>query len=184
MKFEKRTMQRREDGGGNFLTLKDGDAIKVVFLGEIHEFYQSWPFGGEKQIFDKPTSGASPRFKVNLAIWEKNAFGVKVWEFGLPTYIQLSDINDVYPLESTKIQITRRGSAKATTYAILPLLKEPLSQAIMNQIGALKLHILGQSVKPEHKAVKNHAPPANEAPDDFQSEPWPEHENDGEEIPF
>lgn len=184
MKFEKRTMQKREEGG-NFLTLKDGEAIKTVFVGEIHEFYQSWPFGGEKQIFDKPTSGASPRFKVNLAIYEKTKFIVKIWEFGLPTYIQLSDINDVYPLESTKIQITRRGIAKATTYAILPLLKEPLSQVIIAQIGALKLHILGQSVKPEHKAVKNHAPTANEAPDDFQSEPWPEHANDtGEELPF
>lgn len=184
MRFTKRQVPKQDGNSGSYLTIKDGEAIKVVFCGEIFEFYQSWPFGGEKQIFDKPTSGASPRFKVNLAIWEKNAFGVKVWEFGLPTYIQLSDINDVYPLESTKIQITRRGSAKATTYAILPLLKEPLSRALMAQIGALKLHILGQSVKPEHKAVKNHAPSSNEAPDDFQSEPWPEHENDGAELPF
>lgn len=171
MKFTKRTMEPREEGGGNFLKLKDGDQVKVVFVGEIFEFYQSWPFGGEKQIYDKPTAGACPRFKVNLALIENGKLTIKIWEFGLPIYIQLGDINEVYPLEKTKIQLTRRGEGKKTTYAILPLIKDAISYKLSVDIKGLKLNVLGQQPKTSTEQIENDTP-------------WPTSENDSDSVPF
>ncbi len=147
MKFTKRSGQKSESSGGNYLKLTDGLSVNGVMRGEIFEFYQIWPFGGERQVFDSPTPGAASRFKANIVIHENGKFISKIWEFGLPVYTQLGDINEVYPLDKTKIQITRRGAGKSTQYMILPLLNEQLSPKILAQIESVELHPLALNVR-------------------------------------
>jgi hypothetical protein len=152
VKFTKRNIQKSDGNGGSYLSLKDGESVTVVFRGEIHEFWQSWPYGGEKLVFDKPTAGASSRFKANVVIRENNKFIAKVWEFGLAIYVQLGEINEVYPLERTKLKITRRGADKKTSYMLLPIVAEPLSGQLMAEVEAVPLNILDGKSEPEKEA--------------------------------
>lgn len=152
MKFTKRNIVKSDTNGGAYLKLADGDSATVVFRGEVHEFWQSWPRGGEKQIFDKPMAGAASRFKANVVIRENNKFVAKVWEFGLAIYVQLGEINEVYPLEITKLKITRRGADKKTSYMLLPIVSEPLSGGLLAEIQAVPLNILDGKSEPEKPA--------------------------------
>jgi hypothetical protein len=51
VKFTKREMPRGDGNGGSYLKVTEGSPVKGVFRGEVHEFYQAWPQGGQKQIF-------------------------------------------------------------------------------------------------------------------------------------
>lgn len=143
MNFKKREIPKGE-GGNLFLRLKDGESIKGVCRGEIHEFHMKW-VGNRSQLCEPNDPEAKFRFRLNIIVPENGSFVPKIWEFGLTIYNQLADIAEEYDLEKTKIKITRRGTGTDTVYLILPLLKEPLTPKQLNEIEAVPLNIL------EHK---------------------------------
>lgn len=159
MKFTKRAVASKDsNGGGNYLKLADGESVNVIFRGEVFEFWQSWPRGGEKQVFDKPTPGASSRFKANVVVHEAGKFVAKVWEFPVGIYNNIAEIADAYDITTTKIRITRRGVEKATIYILLPL-AEKIPAKAMKEIEAVELNILGHAqAHAELSKPKNHAP--------------------------
>lgn len=128
-----------------YLKIGDGEKIDVVFRGSFYEFWQNWPKGGQKQIFTEPTAGARSRFLLNAVVYDKatKKFVAKVWEFAFPTYNQLAAINEHYPLEKTKIQITRTGAGTKTSYVILPL--GPVVPKALKEIEAVELNVLDRS---------------------------------------
>lgn len=135
-------------GSEHYLKLSSGQSVVGVFMGEAYEFWQKWPFGGEKQVFTEYAPGAKSRFKLNFVVKAENGVMIsKVWEFGLGTFNELAEINAEYPLEKTPIKITRKGEGKKTEYHLMPMLKEELTKAHLAKIAAVKLHIL--DINPE-----------------------------------
>lgn len=166
MKFSKRVQMSPEGRGSNlFLKIKDGESVIGVFRGEPLEFYSKW-IGGKSQIALPDDPEAKKRYRLNFITKEDGKFVPKIWEFGVFIYNQLADINDEYPLEKTKVKITRHGTGTDTTYMILPLLKEPLPPKILKEIESIHLNIL------EHK----------DKPQITKDEPT--YEDDAPEIPF
>lgn len=143
MKFTKREVMQSE-GNSLFLKLKDGESTTGVFRGEIYEFYSRWE-GNRSRITTPDDPEAKTRFRANFVTKEDGRFLAKIWEFGIVTYNQLADLNEEYPLEDTKVKITRRGTGTDTIYNILPLLKEPIAAKDMKTIQGTPLNIL------EHK---------------------------------
>lgn len=141
MRLTKREGPKSEGNGpSNYLKVGDGQKVSGVFRGECHEFWQVWPQGGQKQVFADPTPGASNRFKANFVVHEDGKFVAKVFEFGLTFYNQLAEIGENYDLETTKIQISRRGLGKATQWMVLPL--GPVDKKALPLIEATPLNIL------------------------------------------
>lgn len=146
MQFKKRAAPKKSDGhSSDYLKVDDGKSVTGVFRGEIFEFYQSWPQGGDKQVFDKPTAGASLRFKANFVVNEGGKYVAKVWEFGLVVYNTLAEIADNFPIETTKIKISRRGLQKDTQWTIIPL--GAVDAKALKAIEAVPLNILGEQAK-------------------------------------
>lgn len=152
MKLTKRETKSGGEGGGLFLRLGDGENVTGIFRGEVYEFWQSWPQGGVKQVYEVPTPGASSRFKANIIVKEGDKFIAKVFEFGTSFYNQLAELNEEYDLETTKVKISRRGAGKETNWIVMPLLKEPLQPKIIAMIEAVPLNELAP------KAIVNYAP--------------------------
>jgi hypothetical protein len=84
----------------------------------------------------------------------------KVWEFGLTVYNQLAELSEDYDLETTKLKISRRGEGKNTIWSVIPLAKEKLTPAMLAEIEAVDLNILGA------------APAASEPADDASEVPF------------
>jgi hypothetical protein len=147
MKFNK--VQEEFKGPSKFLKIPDGQSVNGVFRGEIHTFYNKWVNGKGQEVGpDEP--GAKPRFKLNFVTYENGAFIAKIFEFPQTVYNQLADIHEVYPLDKTKVQITRRGTGTDTVYMILPLVapKDVLSPGLLQQIEAVQLNVLDASTQP------------------------------------
>lgn len=143
MQFTKREIVQSE-GSNLFLKLKDGESVAGVFRGEIHEFYSKWD-GNRSHLSTPLDQEAKCRFRLNFVTKEGAKFVAKIWEFGLVVYNQLADIDAEYPLEETKVKITRRGMKTDTTYMILPLMKEKIDPKTMTAILSVPLNVL------EHK---------------------------------
>lgn len=143
MKFTKREVVQSE-GSSLFLKLKDGDSITGIFRGENHEFHVKWE-NGKSHLTNEHDQEGKPRFRLNFITKEDKRLVAKIWEFSVVVYNQLADLNEEYPLETTKVKITRRGSGTDTVYSILPLLKEPLTPAQIKEIESVSLNML------EHK---------------------------------
>lgn len=143
MQFKKFEVPLKGEGAGMFLKFSDGQTITTILRGEIHEFYTKWE-GGKATNVVEGTPGAKVRFSVNAIIHDGSKFTAKVWDFGVAVYNQLSDIHDEYPLSTTKIKITRKGTGLDTTYNILPLLKESdqVTQKQLKEIESIPLNIL------------------------------------------
>lgn len=148
MKFTRIEMPKGDGNGGSYLKVPAGESVKGVFRGDVYSFYQVWPQGGQKQIFDKPTAGASARFKINFVVHEGGKFVAKVWEFGITVNNLLADLAEDYDLETTKVRITRRGEGKNTEYSIIPIAKEKLTPAILAEIEAVELQSLKAAAAP------------------------------------
>lgn len=170
MKLERKTVSGNA-GNGSFLKIASGTSVTGVFRGEVFEFWQKWPNGGEKQVFfdeaKAMAANAKPRFKLNFVTKDDDGKLVaKVWEFGLGTYNELAEINAEYPLEETVIKITRKGEGKNTEYHLLPLVRQPLNKKQLNEIAAVELQKL--------------EPVAHEPAGEFASEM----DEDTDEVPF
>lgn len=152
MKLVKREVPKSEGNGtSNYLKISDGQNATGVFRGEVYEFWQNWPKGGEKQVFNEPTPGASSRFKVNFVTNEDGKAVAKVWEFGLTVYNMLAEIGENFELDQTKVKISRRGSGKETQWIIIPL--GPLDAKGLKSVSAVPLNLLevGASAKQEEE---------------------------------
>lgn len=162
MKLTRKIIPKSSDSGTDFLKIEDGQTVNVVFRGEVHEFYQIWPFGGEKQIFDKKVPGSSMRFKVNVVVHEKGKFVAKIFEFTNKFYNQMVDLQDDFPLTETKFKITRHGVEKNTTYTLLPLIKEPLAPKALKEIEAVPLNMLEHNLAPSTDADYEYKGPSDD----------------------
>ena len=173
MKFTRIDMTKG-DNGGSYLKVPPGESVKGVFRGEPFSFFQAWPQGGQKQIFDKPTAGASARFKINFVVHENGKFVAKVFEFGAVVNNQLVDLSEDYDIETTKVRISRQGEGKNTVYTIIPVAKEKLTPGVLAEIEAVQLLALAtppaqalagkfeSEIEPAKPVVKNHAPGADD----------------------
>lgn len=138
MKFEYIEMKQSDGiGSGSFLKIGDGQSVNVVFRGEVAKFWQTWPMGGTKQIFNEPTAGASMRFRVNVVVHENGAFTAKVWEFSPTVSNTLHEISKDLDLSKSKCKITRMGSGKKTQWIVIPL--GPVDKKAMQAIEAVEL---------------------------------------------
>ncbi len=153
--------------GSTFLKIADGESKRGVFRGEIYEFFSKWE-GGKSLVCEPNEPGAKRRFKINFITEENGGLVAKVWECGILVYQQLKDINDEYPLDETKVKVTRSGTGKDTSYMILPLLsaKEKLTPKQLDKIQSIDLVVL-------NKQKAEPAPPPTDGPD------WPEDEKTG-----
>ncbi len=160
------------EGPTLYLRLKDGEAIKIIPRGEIYEFYSVFGTKGEVPAH---TQGSRVRYKMNAVVYEDGIFKAKILEYGPSVYDQLAEINKICDVTKTKIRFSRKGSGKADTqYMLLPLVNEPISSVVMQQIEAVKLNILNPK--------KSDIPPPgpDDFPPDFGDEPMP----DKEDLPF
>ncbi len=147
MKFTKREVPMQAGvGASNFLKLSDGQSVPGVFRGEVYEFWQKWPRGGQKETFDVPTPGSQSRFRVNFIVHENGKFQSKVFEFGLTVYNMLAEIAENLELEKTKVKISRKGSDKNTQWIIIPL--GPIDPKAVKDIAAVELVILNNQSSP------------------------------------
>lgn len=166
MKFKEHASES-STGAGSFLKISDGESISGVFVGEVYEFYTKW-VGGKSLVTASDDADAKLRFRCNFITTEKNSeeLAVKIWEFPLMIYNQLKEINEEYPLEETKVKITRKGTGTNTEYTIMPLVggKNALKAeqvALLKKIPLLKL---------EKKASQPVSPPTGER--DIEQENW------------
>lgn len=147
-KLTKREVPKSEgNGASNFLKIADGKSAMGVFRGEIFEYWQKWPKGGQKQIFNEPTMGAASRFRFNFVTKEDGKVVAKVWEFGLTVYNMLAEISENFDLEKTNIKISRRGVDKNTQWIIIPL--GAVDEKNIKAIEAVPLNILEVSDQPK-----------------------------------
>lgn len=123
MKFTKRELPKHEgNGSSNYLKLSDGQSSVGTPRGDVYEYWQKWPKGGQKEIFNEPVPGSQSRFKLNFVTKDESGKVVaKVWEFGLTVYNQLAEISENFDMEKTVLKITRRGSGTDTQWIIIPL---------------------------------------------------------------
>lgn len=161
MQFKDYGLNTKEESSnsGSFLKFRDGESKRLILRGEIHDFYKKW-VGGKGIECAPDEHGAARRFKVNAILEENGELVAKVWEFGITIYDQLRGINEEYPLETTKIKVTREGSTKDnTSYTVLPLVskKDQLSQKQIEKIDSIHLHDFDRKAS-EKKPLRNYAP--------------------------
>ncbi len=169
MKFQKK---EKSEAGGNYLKIKDGESVKGVFRGEIHEFRIKWENNKSIEIPETDPTRMN-RFRLNFIVYEGSKFIAKTWEFGITVYDQLASIHSEYDLQKTKVKITRQGTGTDTAYHVLPLLKEPIAGPVLAAIEAVPLNILN--------AKKSEGRPPPDFPEDF-GDPPPEEDHD--QLPF
>lgn len=162
-----------QTGGASYVKLKDGEKIHGIFRGDLHEFYAVWKDGKPTEV-PEGTPGAGFRFRINFVVKEGSVYVPKVFEQGVTVYKALAELNGIYPLEKTLVQISRRGnSINDTEYTIMPL-PQPVSEATLHHLETLELNDLtGGKKKSGH--------PANVPHDNFGGAPMPDQHD---EIPF
>lgn len=161
MKFQKRKVPTSGGGQTNFLKINDGESKSGICRGDIYEFHVKW-VSGKSVVVASTDPEAKTRFRLNFIVYDEGKFKALIWEFGIMIYNQLADINEEYPLEKTKIKISRSGTGTDTEYRLLPLLKEPLSDVVMKAIEAVPLNILDKALDP--KKVVPSAPSWDDSP--------------------
>lgn len=142
MKFPKKAAPTSEGiAAANYLKIGDGQSVTGVPRGDVFEFFQKWPQGGQKEVFLVPTVGATPRYKINVVVHEDGKFIAKCFEFGSSVYAQFAEIADNFEIEKTKVKISRKGSGKSTEWFILPL--GAVEPKALKAIEAVELNVFG-----------------------------------------
>lgn len=160
MKFQKFVTGPKKEGG-TYLKFTDGQSITAVLRGDIHTSYVKWTDGKAERVVEG-TPGAKPRFSVNAVVAEGGRLVARTWEFGMLVHEALSEINQEYALDRTKIKITRKGMGLDTEYKIIPLLKDEdkLTSKQMKELEAVQLNIL-DGREPQR------LPPSSQGEDDW-----------------
>lgn len=141
MKFRKIEQTGSGEGSGSFLKLKRGEPVKGICRGELCEFKIKW-IDGKSHVVEKNTPGAKSRFRINFLTTENGKTSMKIWEFGISIQNQLFELSTEYDLAKTMIKITRHGEKLETTYAIIPILKQEETTALLTKGKDLPLHML------------------------------------------
>lgn len=132
----------------HFISLKDGEEIVGVFLGEPHVHYNHWDNTAKRSMMcagDDCKLCASGdkkkfRFRLNMAVKGANGPEAKIVEGGWKLYSALSELNNEFPLDQNYSRIKRSGKTmNDTVYTVLPVVKEKLSEATMAQLKNLNL---------------------------------------------
>lgn len=142
MKFKDHPNQ--SSGSNTFLTIKDQQSVKGIFIGDIYEFYTKW-VGGKSVVTDESDSEAKIRFRCNfITAGEDGDLTTKIWEFPYAVYESLKAINEEYPLETTKVKISRMGTGTSTNYSIMPLVgpKDVLTKVMIEALKKMPVHDL------------------------------------------
>lgn len=177
MQFPKRESVSGGASKDAYLKFQDGESKHVVLRGEVFQFFIKWV--NNKSV---PTSGndpeAKPRYTVNAVLWDGKEFKAKIWDFSQTVCNMLSDIHGEYPIDQTKIKITRQGKGTDTEYHILPILGEKgITKAQLAEIAKVDLHILNAKSKEPSPANgwDGNAPMPDFPPEAFEShdEPLP-----------
>lgn len=162
-----------ETGGKNYLKLKDGEKVSGICAGDLYEFFAVWKNGKPIEV-PEGSPGAGFRFRICIIVKEGAVYVPKVFEQGVSVYKKLSELNEIYPLERTLIQISRKGSSiQDTEYSIMPL-PQTVSQATLDHLKTLEL--------PDLTGKKQSGGAQNQAP--WPDEPPPSHTESNDEIPF
>jgi len=107
----------KENAGGNYLRLKDGDEIVCMFVGEPSPAYYS--------IYKDPTryktrvEGSKITFDIPCVVKEGDHYETKTWSFGFFTALTLKEMKDEYGMDYV-YKIKRKGASTDTRYHILP----------------------------------------------------------------
>lgn len=153
-------------GSANFLKIKDKESIRGVFVGDMHHYHMKWQ-SGKSVLCDEKDADGKIRFKCNFVYHDaaSDQLVTKIWEFPYSVFEQLKAINEDYPLEKTKVKITRNGTGQDTSYMILPLVgeKDKLTQNQIDGINNMPMHDL----KKKGETTSNGAPPMPSANDDI-----------------
>lgn len=136
MKFNK---DLAESIGGNFLKLKDKESVYGMFRGDPRE-YNSLFVDGKGAEVPPGTPGSKFRFRINFLLKVGDEYQMKIIENGATFYNQMADLNDEYPLETTVVKITRKGSGRDdTSYSILPILNATVSAETKAKLDAIPM---------------------------------------------
>ncbi len=128
-------------GGANYVKLKDGEKIHGIFMGDIHEFNVMWKNSKAEEVPEGHPNGKF-RFRINFMVKEGAVYVPKVFEQGLKVYKDLADLHEIYPLDKTLVQISRKGnSVNDTTYSIMPM-PQKISEETLAHIKTIKLNDL------------------------------------------
>lgn len=152
-----RMKKAREESGGLFIRLKDGDAIEGVFRGEPYCFYQKFKDPNE---YTEWAEGRAFKFKINFITRENGAPVAKIFQGGARVRDILLDAIDEYGID-TVFKIKRTGSEKETTrYSIL--FKTALTPEQLDLINKVELHSLERRLRDEEP------PPYEDEEDPFR----------------
>lgn len=136
-------------GNGNFLRLKDGEAVQGTFVGDPFEFYSKWE-NGKSHVCPEGEDGARFRFRINFVLRENGALVSKIWEQGPTVYRALKDLHQEYNLEETIVNVKRTGSdMNNTVYTVMPAKKSQLAPEMVAQVKAVPLQDLARGLKDE-----------------------------------
>jgi hypothetical protein len=155
-------------GGKDYLKIKDGESMRVIFRGDPVDFRIHWAQGKSSPCVESSCSHcasgnkSSFRFRINTVIKENGAYVPKIFEQGITTYKDLVALQQSgYNIENHVMTVTRHGTQKDTTYSILPLNNGAISQEIADKLKEIKL--LPLTGKTESQDAQEGLP-SNEAP--------------------
>lgn len=170
MKFPVVSASASGGSAREFVKLKDGESIKGVFLGEPFIYRQHW-LEGRSQVCTASACGSCAegekptfRFRLNFAVEDQGAWGVKILEQGWGFFNDLRALNDEYPLEKHVIKITRMGTGTDTRYQLMPAANSLLSGATLATVARLTLHELDPLKIEAAAKAEAHAAPVQAAP--------------------
>lgn len=125
----------------DYISLKDGQFIEGVFIGQPYPFYYIYK---NKSEFTEKVPGASFRFRINFAVRENDTWKIKIFSGGATLRDLILDAKEEFGL-ATIFKIKRTGSTKDDTrYSIFPS-KISLTEKDKITIKALDKFILKAS---------------------------------------
>jgi len=140
--------QRESESKGNlFVKLGDGESIKGVLRGDLWDFHSHW-VGNKSELCPGQSNcqhcaddiKARFRFRVNLVVNENGAFTAKLFEGGWTIYKALELLQETgYDLETTTVQISRKGEKLETEWTVMPVPNGVLAGEVLSAVSAVKL---------------------------------------------
>jgi len=116
----------------DYVTLKNGEYVEGVFLGEPYMYFRIW---GEKPYkeYDKKVDGSNFKFKFNFFTMNNE---LKIYRGGFKLLKQIRDLIKEYG-QNTVFKIKREGLGTDTVYTLM--FKSKISDADFKKMNELKL---------------------------------------------
>lgn len=100
-------------GGGVFISLKDGDSVKGVFMGNSVSFWNSFETKTSYEFKPSDTK-VTPRHRLNFLVNTDGAWTAKIFEFGNRVRDALYEATNEYGKDAV-FKIKRSGTTKDDT---------------------------------------------------------------------